>query len=166
MAGQPIDSQEFNRAVQRAVEASYTRTFSHISEIQKRIGNLERSERANLVSIESLAQLPPAHAGALAFIKDIATWYYCDGVDWLPVAGGATGGGMEIHTLASNVGLGSYHTVSGATDGDAPTDATAAGEAGEPVAETEADATATADADAAAEVAEPVADDTEAVAED
>ena len=54
----------------------------------------------------------------------------------------------------------------GATDGDAPTDATAAGEAGEPVAETEADATATADADAAAEVAEPVADDTEAVAED
>jgi len=54
----------------------------------------------------------------------------------------------------------------GATDGDAPTDATAAGEAGEPVAETEADADATADADAAAEVAEPVADDTEAVAED
>ena len=54
----------------------------------------------------------------------------------------------------------------GTTDGDAPTDATAAGEAGEPVAETEADADATADADAAAEVAEPVADDTEAVAED
>jgi small subunit ribosomal protein S1 len=52
----------------------------------------------------------------------------------------------------------------GATDGDAPTDATAAGEAGEPVAETEAEADATADADA--EVAEPVADDTEAVAED
>ncbi len=52
----------------------------------------------------------------------------------------------------------------GATDGDAPTDATAAGEAGEPVAETEAEADATADADA--EVAEPVADDSEAVAED
>ena len=52
----------------------------------------------------------------------------------------------------------------GTTDGDAPTDATAAGEAGEPVAETEAEADATADADA--EVAEPVADDTEAVAED
>ncbi len=52
----------------------------------------------------------------------------------------------------------------GATDGNAPTDATAAGEAGEPVAETEAEADATADADA--EVAEPVADDTEAVAED
>lgn len=118
MAGQPIDSQEFNRVVQRAVESSYTRTFSHISEIYKRLGSLERTERANLVSIDDLAQLPPAHSGGLAFVKGTATWYYCDGVNWLPVAGGSGGEGMEVHVLANNLALGPYHSMSGATDGD------------------------------------------------
>ena len=63
-----VDGSELNRVVRKAVESSYTTAYRHISDLNTRVRSLERAEYAFLVAIESSAQLPALHNGALAFV--------------------------------------------------------------------------------------------------